>query len=859
MRRLLVAAIAICACSSSVNFAGLESGPRKVTYQEKTFVRHLANGLRVAVSPDDRTNLVTVTVRYNVGGADDPAGQSGLAHYVEHVLWEAPLRGTRDDVSLDGNAMTELDRTYFYTIALDADVEHELEIAAQRFELGCQSLDEASLARERDVVVEEMKQRASPWSSDVIMAAIWGSNHPYAHNPGGSSFRKEDACAFLEQHYGPSSATLVVTGHVDDKLMDRIVARFDKIPGRTEGPRAPTPPRGPPTPSLTVHGLERPTAMMIFDVPREGSGGDAAVQLAQHVEWKLPAARVPFVTMVAMGEERARVLVAFAEVDDVAQLPGLVAAMKERFSRPRVPNFETYRQHERQQFIERFDDQQSAAFQIADLMVRAQSLSRFRELKEIDALREDDVTSLLDASKARVVTLIPEEHAGHHVTEVATTLHDLTITRTQTSDATLPTSRPTKHEVDEYQLENGLRVWLAPDPNALGLDARLVIGTTPRTDDTLAWEAGLFLRGSPGDAEANKRIQWYGTIGSAVTARTDTDHTTFAITGLALFGDWHVWNLAWTVVQGVYPPELDRVKLPAAAPKTAKTPATMPSALAIASLRLDGKPDDEGAKHVELFHTDELERYRRQTYLPSASVLIVSGKFDVAAMRSEIASLFGMWHGPTAVKGWKYAKPPPRIGNVEIPVEDADTVEIAIGFASATESPRSEKAARDVLSEILNDRLRVIRESLGVSYGISAHITTTGVLISGDVEPAYSTAAAHALADEIGRIRAGYPDMAADFARARKHVLARALADPVGASNRAAQLEGVVIDHMQLDQPDKDLEALRTLDLETVKNLATRELRQDRMIAVMRGPLEQIHQAMDALGVDRATVKALKP
>jgi hypothetical protein len=101
---------------------------------------------------------------------------------------------------------------------------------------------------------------------------------------------------------------------------------------------------------------------------------------------------------------------------------------------------------------------------------------------------------------------------------------------------------------------------------------------------------------------------------------------------------------------------------------------------------------------------------------------------------------------------------------------------------------------------------------LGVSYGVYAHTTTKAIVIGGDVELAYAAEAARALAEEIERVRNGYPEFDADFARARKRVLARALADPIGASARAAQLQRLATDHEPLDQPDRDLEAIRTLD-----------------------------------------------
>ncbi len=90
-------------------------------------------------------------------------------------------------------------------------------------------------------------------------------------------------------------------------------------------------------------------------------------------------------------------------------------------------------------------------------------------------------------------------------------------------------------------------------------------------------------------------------------------------------------------------------------------------------------------------------------------------------------------------------------------------------------------------------------------------------------------------------------------------MLGRALADPIGAIARASQLERLAADREPLDQPDRDLEAIRTLDLDTLRSLATRELQPDRMIAVLRGPRVVTDRAIRALGIDLAKVELEAP
>ena len=125
--RAMLFAVAMVGCTPNVNFGGLRPGPRAANFHDHITAGRQSNGMRVAVLPDANTNLVTVLVRYEVGGADDPPGAEGMAHYVEHLIFGAPIGdGTLADAALVGNATTSRDRTYFYQVALDTQLDDVL-------------------------------------------------------------------------------------------------------------------------------------------------------------------------------------------------------------------------------------------------------------------------------------------------------------------------------------------------------------------------------------------------------------------------------------------------------------------------------------------------------------------------------------------------------------------------------------------------------------------------------------------------------------------------------------------------------------------------------------------------------------
>src|SRR5689334_20583079 len=83
------------------------------------------NGLKVALIPDSRTNLVSVDVRYTVGAAEDPEGRAGLAHLVEHLMFTlraeagGPTLGDElAEAALSYNAYTTWDETHYTSTAL---------------------------------------------------------------------------------------------------------------------------------------------------------------------------------------------------------------------------------------------------------------------------------------------------------------------------------------------------------------------------------------------------------------------------------------------------------------------------------------------------------------------------------------------------------------------------------------------------------------------------------------------------------------------------------------------------------------------------------------------------------------------
>jgi zinc protease len=202
-----------------------------------TFV--LDNGMQVIVVEDHRAPVVQHMVWYRVGSADEPKGASGVAHFLEHLLFKATDKLEAGEfsaiVSANGgndNAFTSYDYTAYYQ-----------RIAADRLELmmGMESdrmrnirLTPVNIETERDVIIEERNQRTENSASALFseqMRAVQYHNHRYGVPVIGWMHEMEtldldDALSFYEIYYSPNNAILVVSGDVTPEGVRELAEKY---------------------------------------------------------------------------------------------------------------------------------------------------------------------------------------------------------------------------------------------------------------------------------------------------------------------------------------------------------------------------------------------------------------------------------------------------------------------------------------------------------------------------------------------------------------------------------------------------------------------------------------------------------
>jgi zinc protease len=246
----------------------------------------LANGLAVVIVPDHRTPVVTQMIWYKVGSADETPGKSGLAHFLEHLMFKGTAKYPTGEFSQtvlrvggEENAFTNFDYTGYYQRVPRDQLATMMAFEADRM-TGLVLKDENVLP-ERDVVLEEYNMRVAnnpdARLTEQIMAALY-LNHPYGRPVIGwrheiEKLTREDALAFYKRFYAPNNATLVIAGDVDaQKIRPEIEKTFGQVPPQPAIPSARIRPQeplpvAPRTVTLADTRVEQPMLRRYYLVP----------------------------------------------------------------------------------------------------------------------------------------------------------------------------------------------------------------------------------------------------------------------------------------------------------------------------------------------------------------------------------------------------------------------------------------------------------------------------------------------------------------------------------------------------------------------------------------------------------------
>jgi zinc protease len=227
---------------------------------------------------------------YRVGSADETGGQSGIAHFFEHLMF----KGTKDhpngefsnivsSIGGEENAFTTPDYTGYFQRVAKENLGQMMEMEADR--MTNLVLTDDVVAPERDVVLEERRSRIENNPGALLGEALSASlyrNHPYGRPVIGweheiKALNRQTALDFYKRYYTPNNAVLVVAGDVSvDEVRKLAEETYGAIPARPEAVRAPRPAEppsvGPRTVTVRDEKVREPSLQRAYLVPSATTG-----------------------------------------------------------------------------------------------------------------------------------------------------------------------------------------------------------------------------------------------------------------------------------------------------------------------------------------------------------------------------------------------------------------------------------------------------------------------------------------------------------------------------------------------------------------------------------------------------------
>jgi zinc protease len=767
-----------------------------IKYTEKRAT--LGNGLRVVIVPDATTQMVEVDVRYDVGEREDPPGKAGLAHLVEHLMFQQrpdgptspPLMHFIDQMTTFFNAYTNWDTTHYMQLSRADMVDSMLKIEAERMFYGCQTISKEEFEREREVVRNEIRWRsgdAKGQMEQMILSAVYPKGHAYERMIGGNdaqlaTMTLQDACDFMQKYYAPERAVVVVAGGVDFQTTADLVSKwFGKIPKRTAAPRTPVEPI-----SLTTSrsdytvDIERPMVHVAWALPPSNTPEGEAVQFGifgAFFDTAGKAEEYGFATQVRpqfLGGELAPIFVISIELKDMGKLDEALdfvrkAAEKAYRGFDNIPSdeLELLKDRRKAEFIESIEPLTARTAQIAedaqfskDVAFDSNDTYIMHELAKIDAFDADKVRDAvkkaLDPDKMKIIVVKNSKEGvkGDKRADIGFQTQSDTgskeVPEVDPREALKPlkvaASITTLSKAKRFQLDNGMRVVLLPVDAlpVVAVDLQFDVGeaNAPGLAGLAADEIHLPINEVTVDT-AYKAIE----AGLGMRCEAGLETTTCSSHGINIYLDDILHTMERTISNGDvsqkaiesyqkhYRDDMKRQEV--------QTDFEFKRQIASALYGADhsyAKAAAVSPDQIDKLGHDKLVDFIRSHYTAANATLIIAGNFDPAAAEKAVRANFGGWG-----KGHKdeapSATPTPRTGPEYIGVVGKDEPQTTVRIVyPAPAGVDGQEAARRVLAQMLNERMEDIRFKLGSTYGTYAgHISQRGpgaYVMGGDIDTA---------------------------------------------------------------------------------------------------------------------------
>ncbi len=563
------------------------------------------NGLRLFVMPDPYTRLVEFDVRQHVGSRDDPQGKAGIAHFVEHLMFQIGADGPNTTRLMQAlprhtlffNAYTSSDETHYQHLGLSTEVENYFKYTARRLQYDCEEVPEAAFERERDVVRNEHRWRfGGPFGVIYkrVFELAFPAGHPY-HSSGASddlqlaSITPADTCTFIERYYTAGQADVIITGDIDPAEALRLAKKYlEPLPKRPTGQRRPVPPPAIAGKTVQIEApVKKPTALVLFQMPKRFTPNylpaqacveTMAIALSFFID-RGPLGVVESWNFIPVGGKEGQLLGVMVETKEPEQLDRGIDEVLDAITRGFAPKlddeqyrgaYDSARQRARLQVLDAVATTRDSGDAFADYLEEPGDRPGFygADIAELDALTSERAQAvgrkIFARQRAMVVKVVPdgndpqvERATFDYSPEAEESLgvpEDIDPAEAR-KPIPLADIAPPQGQSLEYELDNGMKVVLVQSSGLPVMDVQLVVaaGTidAPHQPDV----AMLARRTYGADAESTSSrnlMDFFDKAGGIFFGFDNAGATTYASRGLSIYLDFIIAGLAEQTVNGSY-------------------------------------------------------------------------------------------------------------------------------------------------------------------------------------------------------------------------------------------------------------------------------------------------------------------
>ncbi|HEY4180143.1 MAG TPA: insulinase family protein [Kofleriaceae bacterium] len=843
----------------------------------------LANGLRVVLVRDPHAREVQVTMRYGVGSIDDPAGQEGVAHLVEHLMFqqklgEQTLFAKLQTATSEFNAGTSHDATRYYERGPTSSLEAMLAVEAVRLGYRCTSITDAAFQREREVVQNERRERAGGHElREALETATYPVDHPYQHTTLGSeatlaALTREQACAFADAYYTPSNAVLVISGGLAPDIVAASLQKFlGRIPARTTSAKTHALPPVPPGKGKAFAPLEKRSLLVTWPLPADPGERMRVGLVIQDVARYFDAFVSGEVVARTIGDGRAEregmliVLEGKETAESVTkQLDDLLTLLPKYYDRGWYyslgEDFSDARQSVLAQMFRGYEDgfdrdDRVAAEVMAGRDARTLMSSELQAVQKLDAAASAEIIrSQLSVATASIVDLSPAEDGDHAKTDelAAPAIHDLGQARASVNatEANTPVTGhdvPTPGTVIQRTLANGMRVVLLPLTSVPTIDARIIFDAgTGAEPSSRRGTAAVASYGLSLDLHYLADFKAFVEAGGQLEQHTSLDETMFGVEGLDMHMDYLLAALRRWVREGYYKENAINLARRELGKKT-ETDALVD---AWERARYGAGHPYVGAGDVRWFSSaitlEDAKMFREQHFTPDHATLVIAGKFDAKLADQWIDFLFSDWQPSTQHAAAEDRAPSPEPVSLA-----ADKASSQIELFVTLPATAGDRAKRLVAAAILDHITDDVRHQLGATYGLAAYLDeerlASTYVASGSIVAGRTGEVLKFVGEHLDELRSSPDAAAVAFVNARRAVLDKLAAAKVTAGALASSVEEDVASSRELLSEHPTALAVEKLTIAAMPDvLADLDLAHAEI--VMRGPPKDVDAAFAAVG-----------